>query len=209
MIAAIVFKLLAVAAIRGARRFLPTQEARVSVELGAAPWGAIGTDIAFTGTGVIAELFLLSTTAASAVYWPSSLVAHVVALMPALMLGSLTPWALRVFQLGPGTSRFARALLWSVLGASLVAALFIAWSIRHVVDRAQSAAQSAPYCILVAAPRSVLIPEHHPAASLLELSPLTMRGPCTNDACSAEHAILIMGHSDTTTTRQLVWSHRR
>jgi hypothetical protein len=76
-----VFKFLAVGAARCVRRLLPAQKAkaRVSSEYGVAPRETIWNDIASTGTGAIAGLRVVSTTAASAVYWSSSLAAHAVA----------------------------------------------------------------------------------------------------------------------------------
>jgi len=214
MAAAFVYKLLVVGIARGVRRLAPTNEPRLEpVSSATTGWPTV-TDIAITGTGVVAGFCIVSTTAAKVIYLPPSFVAHAVALVPAVVLGLLTPVAVRAFHLGRRASRFARGLRWSVVGTSVLAVVFIAVSIQRVIDRAERAAGQAPYCIFVVSPWKwqddfPFYLGHRPAGNLLDLSPLTMRAPCTNDRCFVNHAFLIIDHGDTPRSLRLVWSYRR
>jgi hypothetical protein len=158
--------------------------------------------IAITGTGAVAGVLLVSTFAEHMAGQYPSLVVHMAGIAFVLALWALTPWCSRHLRLEGRFARLAAGLRWSVVATSLVAAAFIAFSIDRVVDRAEAAAGDAPYCMWVATPSGF----YRPAATLLDLSPLTMRAQCDNFACESTHAHMAVANATGPTV--LGWAYR-
>ena len=80
----------------------------------------------------------------------------------------------------------------ALLGSSIIVlAMATAYESSHittVVDRAEAAAGH-PYCIEI----DTMSSGYRPAVSRLDLSPLMMRGRCSQGWCSSRHASLAIG----------------